>query len=87
MTIHADNSKATYEAMLAEMIRLRIENEALKAGKPNGLKISPKGAVCLYGMGKWPVTLYKQQWLKVLGMADEIKAFIKANDDKLSQGK
>ena len=67
----------------AELERLRAENAALKSGGNLRLKVSEKGGVSLYGMGRWPVTLYKEQWLKLLYMADEIRAFIKANDSRL----
>lgn len=69
----------------AELERLRAENERLKKGSHSKLamKVSEKGAVSVYGMGRFPVTLYKEQWLKLLGMADEIKAFIEANNDSL----
>jgi hypothetical protein len=43
------------------------------------LKVSEKGGVSLYGVGRFPVTLYKEQWTKVLGMKDEIEAFLQAN--------
>jgi hypothetical protein len=42
-----------------------------------------KGAVSLYGMGRFPVTLYKEQWLRILASASEIEAFIRENDSKL----
>lgn len=71
------------EDMKAELERLRAENAALKSGGNLRLKVSEKGGVSLYGMGRFPVTLYKEQWLKLLDMADEIRAFIKANDSKL----
>jgi len=71
------------EDMKAELERLRAENAALKSGGTLRLKVSEKGGVSLYGMGRFPVTLYKEQWLKLLDMADEIRAFIKANDTKL----
>jgi Phosphoesterase family len=69
----------------AEIARLRAENEALKRPQRGKLsmKISEKGALSVYGMGRFPVTLYKEQWLKVLSIADEIKAFIEANADRL----
>jgi hypothetical protein len=70
----------------AELERLRAENERLKkSGRSGGLamKVSEKGALSVYGMGRFPVTLYKEQWLKLLGMADEIKAFIEANNESL----
>ncbi len=70
----------------AELERLRAENERLKKGGRGGklaMKVSEKGAVSVYGMGRFPVTLYKEQWLKLLEMGDEIKAFIEANNENL----
>ena len=73
------------QQMKAELERLRKENEELKRKSERALtlKVSQKGAVSLYGLGRFPVTLYKEQWLKVLDMADELRAFIKANDSQL----
>jgi hypothetical protein len=69
----------------AELERLRAENEALKkVGRSKlSMKVSEKGALSVYGMGRFPVTLYKEQWLRLLGMADDIKAFIEANNERL----
>lgn len=69
----------------AEIARLRAENEQLKSKTTRGLglKVSEKGGVSLYGVGRFPVTLYKEQWLKILGMASEIEAFIRDNDHLL----
>ena len=69
----------------AEIERLRAENERLKKTKHATLamKVSEKGAVSVYGMGRFPVTLYKEQWLRLLAMAEDIKAFIAANNDNL----
>jgi hypothetical protein len=69
----------------AELERLRKENAALKKGASSGvrLKVSEKGAVSVYGMGRFPVTLYKEQWLKLLDMSDDIRAFITANEAQL----
>jgi hypothetical protein len=69
----------------AEIERLRSENAALKQGAASGLrmKVSEKGALSIYGMGRFPVTLYKEQWLKLLAMSDDIRAFIAANDAQL----
>jgi hypothetical protein len=71
--------------MQQELERLRAENAALKKTSERGLslKVSEKGAVSVYGLGRFPVTLYKEQWAKLLSMADDIKAFIAANDSKL----
>jgi hypothetical protein len=73
------------EDLKAELERLRSENAALKKGASAGLrmKVSEKGALSIYGMGRFPVTLYKEQWLKLMDMSDEIRGFIKANDSQL----
>ena len=69
----------------AELERLRQENAALKQGAASGLrlKVSEKGALSVYGMGRFPVTLYKEQWLKLLNISDDIRAFIAANERQL----
>jgi hypothetical protein len=68
----------------AELERLRAENERLrKGGGRSTLKVSDKGGVSVYGLGRFPVTLYKEQWLKLLAMADEIRAFIRDNEAQL----
>jgi hypothetical protein len=72
--------------MKAEIERLKAENEALKNKPSRGtlsMKVSEKGALSIYGMGRFPVTLYKEQWTKLLGIAEEIKTFIKDNDARL----
>ncbi len=69
----------------AELERLRAENAALKKASSRGLrlKISEKGGLSVYGLGRFPVTLYKEQWLKLLDMTDDIRAFINANAEQL----
>lgn len=69
------------QEMKAELERLKAENEALKSrgSRAVSLKVSEKGGVSVYGLGRFPVTLYKEQWLKLLDMAQEIRAFIDAN--------
>jgi hypothetical protein len=73
------------ERMREELEKLRAENEALKKTSAKGitLKVSEKGGLSVYGLGRFPVTLYKEQWNKLLGMTDEIRAFLLANDGKL----
>ena len=75
----------TEDETKAELERLRKENAALKKGASSGvrLKVSEKGAISVYGMGRFPVTLYKEQWLKLLDMSDDIRAFITANEAQL----
>ncbi|MGA9464093.1 MAG: hypothetical protein WBV28_14970 [Terracidiphilus sp.] len=69
----------------AELERLRAENAQLKSKGTGGLslKVSEKGAVSLYGMGRFPVTLYKEQWLRILASASDIETLIRENDGKL----
>jgi hypothetical protein len=69
----------------AELERLRVENERLKGQQARGvtLKVSEKGGVSVYGLGRFPVTLYKEQWIKLLDMSEELRAFIKANEGAL----
>ena len=71
--------------MKAELERLRAENTKLTSKDSAGLslKVSEKGAVSLYGMGRFPVTLYKEQWLRILASTPVIEAFIQENDSKL----
>ena len=69
----------------AELERLRAENERLKARQSRAvsLKVSEKGGLSVYGLGRFPVTLYKEQWTRLLDMAEDIRAFLKENDAKL----
>ena len=69
----------------AELERLRQENEALKKGAARGvsLKVSEKGGLSVYGLGRFPVTLYKEQWIKLLDLSDEIRTFLRAHDAEL----
>jgi len=65
------------EDMQAELERLRAENEALKQKEKKAirLQVSQKGAVSLYGIRRFPVTFYVDEWETILGMADEIRTF------------
>ena len=78
---------ATEEELKSEIERLRAENDALK--KPSRgrvyFKVSEKGGLSVYGMGRFPVTLYREQWEKLLSMADEIRTFIRENDETLKK--
>jgi hypothetical protein len=72
-----------------KLARLETENRALKdqieQKRPGQLrlKVSEKGALSVYGLGRFPVTLYKEQWRRLLDYADEMKAFLKENDHLL----
>jgi hypothetical protein len=73
------------EDLRAELERLKAENATLKARSAKGvsLKVSEKGGVSVYGLGRFPVTLYKEQWGKLLDMADDIRTFIREHDAEL----
>ena len=78
---------ASEEELKAEIERLRAENESLKkpARGQISLKVSEKGGLSVYGLGRFPVTLYREQWEKLLGMGDSIRQFIKDNDATLKK--
>jgi hypothetical protein len=73
------------DPLQAEVEKLKAENAALKARTTRGvsIKVSEKGGVSVYGLGRFPVTLYKEQWAKLLDLADEIRAFLKEHDAEL----
>jgi len=75
------------EDLRAELEKLKAENAALKARGSRGtsMKVSEKGAVSVYGLGRFPVTLYQEQWLKLLDLADDLRAFIKENEGRLKK--
>ena len=73
------------EDLKNELDRLRAENERLKKGTSKGtsLRVSEKGGVSVYGLGRFPVTLYKEQWKKLLDMSEDIRSFIEAHESEL----
>ncbi len=73
------------EDLQAELERLKAENAALKSRSSKGvsLKVSEKGGVSVYGLGRFPVTLYKEQWIKLLDMAEDIRSFLQEHDAEL----
>ena len=74
--------------MAAELERLRQENAALKAAKETrgvvSFRISEKGACSVYGLGRFPVTLYKEQWDRLLSKVEDLRAFLKAHESEFS---
>ncbi len=73
------------EDLAAELEKLKAENASLKKARNAGItfKVSEKGAVSVYGLGRFPVTLYKEQWERLLASSDQLKAFIADNMEKL----
>ena len=80
--------EATTLSLEEELAQLRAENASLKSGKPSAdkpltMKIGAKGGLSVYNLGRFPVTLYKEQWIKLLAFADQIREFITDNEDQL----
>ena len=75
------------EDLKVELERLRAENEALKRPSRGqiSVRVSEKGGVSVYGLGRFPVTLYKEQWEKLLAATEQIKVFIQENDHLLKK--
>jgi len=73
------------ETLEQKLARLEAENQALKTKRTGqlSLKVSEKGGLSVYGLGRFPVTLYKEQWVKLLAFSDEIERFLKENDHLL----
>lgn len=78
---------STEDELKAELARLKAENEALKARNTKGvsIKVSEKGGVSVYGLGRFPVTLYQEQWLKLLDMEQDLRAFISEHQAELKK--
>lgn len=76
----------SHDELMAEIVALREANERLKAGAQRGLtlKVSDKGALSVYGMGRFPVTLYRGQWEKLAKALPQIEQFIQDNADRLA---
>jgi len=75
------------EELQAQIEKLKAENEALKnrGAKGISMKVSEKGGLSVYGLGRFPVTLYVEQWTRLLDMADDIRGFIRENDARLKK--
>jgi hypothetical protein len=82
----AQGNGVDIQTLMAQLQALQAENERLKAAKARAvtMKVSEKGAVSIYGMGRFPMTAYASQWQKVLDMADDIRAFIETNKASLA---
>jgi predicted component of type VI protein secretion system len=87
MRLEGRPTMASEEELRAELEKLKAENAALKArpARSVSMKVSEKGGLSVYGLGRFPVTLYQEQWLKLLDLAEEIRAFIKENEPRLKK--
>jgi hypothetical protein len=75
-------SEPTYEELKAELEKVKAQKDKVRTGELS-FKVSEKGAVSVYGLGRFPVTLYQEQWARLLGVAEDLKKFIAENSSKL----
>ncbi len=75
------------DELRAEVERLRAENAALKerGSRSVRLQVSAKGGASLYGIRRFPITFYVDEWERILDMADEIRAFLRENEASLKK--
>ena len=76
-------AEPTYEELKAKLAELEKQVETKKRSGTMQFKVSEKGGVSVYGLGRFPVTLYYEQWTRLLGAAEELKAFLEENKSKL----
>jgi hypothetical protein len=86
MAILRDQSKMTHEEMEAKLIELYEENAKLKANSGFKMKVSEKGAISLYGLGRFPVSLYLEQWEKLLSWREQIEEFLVEHAEEITGG-
>ena len=75
-------AEPTKEELLARIAELEKQVEAKKSGKLE-FRVSEKGGVSVYGLGRFPVTLYYEQWTKLLDAGEDLRAFLEANKSRL----
>ena len=75
-------SEPSYDELKAELEKVKAQKEKVRTGELS-FKVSEKGAVSVYGLGRFPVTLYQEQWTRLLGVAEDLKKFIAENSGKL----
>jgi hypothetical protein len=76
-------AEPTKEELLARIAELELNAAEKKQAGTLSFKVSEKGAVSVYGMGRFPVTLYYEQWLRLFAAASDIAAFMEENKGKL----
>ena len=75
-------TEPTEEELLARIAELDAQGGARKRGSIE-FKVGEKGGVSVYGLGRFPVTLYYEQWIRLLDAADELRSFLEENKGKL----
>lgn len=78
---------ASEQELQRELERLRSENAELRSGARRSvrLKVSERGGVSLYGIRRFPITFYVEEWRRILAMGDEIRAFLAAHEAELKK--
>jgi len=76
-------AEPTYDELKARLQELEKQAETKKRGGAMEFRVSEKGGVSVYGLGRFPVTLYYEQWTRLLDAAPELKAFLEENKSKL----
>jgi len=84
MTMHVMTDQERIAYLEQRIAKMRKAGLLLASESKLTIKVSKAGAVSVYGLQRWPVTLYKGQWERLLGIADNLKAFIEANSDQLA---
>jgi hypothetical protein len=75
-------TEPTYEEMKARLAELEKQVATKRTGSLE-FRVSEKGGVSVYGLGRFPVTLYFEQWTRLLDQTDNLRAFLEENKDKL----
>jgi hypothetical protein len=75
-------TEPTKEELLARIAELEKQAASKKSGSMQ-FKVSEKGGVSVYGLGRFPVTLYYEQWMRLLNAADGLREFLEENKSKL----
>ncbi len=75
-------SEPSYDELKAKVAELEKQAKGRKRGTID-FKVSEKGGVSVYGLGRFPVTLYYEQWVRLLDHAEQIRAFMEENKSSL----
>lgn len=79
----AEENQESTEELKKRILELERQVATKKSAGSMSFKVSDKGAVSVYGLGRFPVTLYYEQWVRLLGSADSLKTFLEENKSRL----